>query len=331
MYIHLSVRAKNNVLGLVSVTQGTKPLEDFKPGFDTSLEYLKSCEDFTTKKTFKQLNNLDGLECNTQRELGIYLMENGFARLFPKMWDALSDNLMKPNWGTQGFTNLECMLISYMCITNDSQEFGEELLTVGCIDRILNGLGKLTEQIQSNSDKGRKLVKPILGILQNVIRLNSSHRNVYRKANGLPIVKRCLDISIKEVKTDALLVLAYIVDETESQILSEKGVVSILVDLLRYAVKSSKHVAFKSSAGYYTALELLDGLNRLAVNDDNKIVIKSNGGVPAIIRMLSDDFSDEEKQEGAKALWNLAFMKSIRHSSLQKDMIKGNPILFCYQ
>ena len=127
------------------------------------------------------------------------------------------------------------------------------------------------------------------------------------------------------------MVLAYIVKEEESEILATSDVgVATLVRLLQQAIKSSNHEAkIRFSLFYsntFSAFELSNCLNHLAINDVNKRAIEKQGGIPTIIRMLQDDFSEEEQCVASEILWNLAFIDSIRQSEQLQSALQGKKL-----
>ena len=165
----------------------------------------------------------------------------------------------------------------------------------------------------------------MFGILHNSIRLNSSNREIYRNAGAVDILKEYLNQSPVLVSTKALMVLAYLVDEKESRILakSDVGVVT-LVKMLQEATESSDHRAEiyynLFTCNTFSAFELANCLNQLAINDDNKRAIEKQGGIPAIIRMLQEYFTEDEQCVAAEMLWNLAF---ICHSEQLQEALPG--------
>ncbi|XP_072051272.1 uncharacterized protein [Amphiura filiformis] len=256
-----------------------------------------------------------------QNEIGTYLIENGYAALFPRMWSALQKFTVKGNWKSQGFKNLTDMLKGYKYATNISVDFGRELVKVGAIPLLLSAF----EKLDHNDKHAYELINPILGNLHNIIRVNNSHRPYYRKENAVTILERFLDSSNIELKMFSLLILAYIVEEDDNKHLGDKGVIEFLVNLLKAAVSTKSHVACRSrglsSLGVYSAMEILDGLNHLAVNDDNKVAIDKIKGIPIITRMLQEEFTVEEQRLAAEALWNLAFIEPIRQNIVEKGVI----------
>ncbi|XP_072051598.1 uncharacterized protein [Amphiura filiformis] len=115
----------------------------------------------------------------------------------------------------------------------------------------------------------------------------------------------------------SLMILAYIVDESESSVLATSdGGVASLVEILQIRTKNSC-----DEVSVLSAREILDCLNHLAINDSNKLEIEKQGGIPLIVRMLQDDFDEEDQCVAAEAVWNLAFVESIRTSSQLQEAV----------
>ena len=122
------------------------------------------------------------------------------------------------------------------------------------------------------------------------------------------------------------MILAYIVNESESGILAESNVgVSTLVKLLQKAVDASDHRAQMNPDSNFVcnASELSDCLNHLAINDENKRAISKQNGIATIVHMLQTDFTDDEQCVAAEMLWNLAFVQSIRQSEQLQAALQG--------
>ena len=154
----------------------------------------------------------------------------------------------------------------------------------------------------------------ILIILINAIRLCSDNRAVYRNNNAVAILKSFLEID--EVwRLQSLMILAYVVNEAESEVLAaSKESVQSFTKLLKDAVANEDHVAHADVL--FSAEELLDAINHLAINDDIKKVVAEEEIIPSIIRMLGEEFSPEEHRTASEGLWNMAFIESIRKSDL---------------
>ncbi|XP_072025529.1 uncharacterized protein [Amphiura filiformis] len=202
-----------------------------------------------------------------------------------------------------------------------SPDLGLSLGKVGGIQLLLSGL----KQIKSMHDQGVEILpalsnvtRRIVMILHNAIRLCSANVTTYRLNNAVSVLKGVLKID-KTLQVLSLMVLGYVVNDTESKMLAaaEHGA-RFLITIFNVATTSSIHYG-KVGSTYFSAFETLDALNHLAINDDIKGIMEEMEAIPCIIRMLQDDFSPEEQLVAVEALWNLAFIESIR----QSDQLQG--------
>ncbi len=116
------------------------------------------------------------------------------------------------------------------------------------------------------------------------------------------------------VKIPSLVILAHVVDDTESDKLATTGadgVVNFLIFRLKAALHSRLH-----RAGGFSAEGLLQGMIHLMASDVNKAKVMEQGALPLILRMLKraekKPFSEEEQVLAATAIWKLAFIESNR-------------------
>ncbi|XP_072051437.1 uncharacterized protein [Amphiura filiformis] len=301
-------------------------LEEVKADLDEALQYLKTCDDFTTPEVQHALSTIEisaFSDDSVKDKIQLYLVSHGYAQLFVRMWSGLSEFLEKEKWEDDGFSMLEAMVRSYLNCTDGSPELCVELGKCGSISMLFSGLNKL-EMYFEEGDEFESIahfVQTILFLLCNCISRSSSNRKIYQEANAVAIFKKYLKSQTVLVSLLSLMILAYVVNDSESAILATlDGGVAILVQWLQEAVNASEHCASRDSI-VGCAREILDCLNHLASNDNNKLEIERQGGIPTIVRMLQDDFDEEDQCVAAETVWNLAFVESIRTSpQLQKSV-----------
>ncbi|XP_072050029.1 uncharacterized protein [Amphiura filiformis] len=262
----------------------------------------------------------------------MYLKGEEFAQLFARIWKHLCCFLEREKWRQIGFTNLGLLVrIGSKFANRYPAEFGADLGVYGCIPLLLEGLRKLKKYFNSETEMVllRDIVTDLFGILHNSILKYSTNRGIYRKTRAVEDLTEYLKCGDTLINLQSLLILAYVVNESESSILATaEGGIAKLVELLKLAVNSEDHnhdyARFKteSATPRFSAFVLLDCLNHLGINDNNKREIEKQGGVPAIVRMLENDFSEEEHSVAARALWNLSFVESIRKSDLVRKTNK---------
>lgn len=110
-----------------------------------------------------------------------------------------------------------------------------------------------------------------------------------------------------DIQADAFLALSYIVDKLEAHrlTLNEPCVKFLMVHMKSSMSKSKKK---PPSRYHYSALEITKGINQLAVNESNKLLIAELGGLDLLMKILAEgSSSDEERLLAARGIWQLAF------------------------
>ncbi|XP_072020914.1 uncharacterized protein [Amphiura filiformis] len=206
-----------------------------------------------------------------------------------------------------------------------ARDFGES----GGVDALLKLVTYLIDSMNVFEDADQIVARMVyqrsVAILHNCIRVYPDNRIFYRKADAVKVLS---DLKITDQTQSSehanvflVLIMSYVVDEHESESLAKsEDCVRLLTKLLNEAVQCEGHYAMTRDLGVtrttaFSALELLDGLNHLAINDANKAEIERQGGLSSIIRMLQADFSEEEKAIATKTLWSLAFLDSVKRSA----------------
>ncbi len=289
-----------------------------------ALLYLKTRGDFCSQTAFGyfhiifQRSKYGPAPCDDQISFAKHLADSGYTTLFPKMWQSLffyvsATNSISPS---QGFQNFCEMLVTYVSLSDVSPELCQSLGKDGCIQLLLEGLKHI--KAAYHGEVAIQTETWILQILHNAIRLASDNLAIYRQNNAVSILTEFLH-GDSMLQALALMILAYVVNDFESWNLaqSEEGV-KVLIDMFKSAVNSSDHYGSRGTV-MLSAVETLDAINHLAANDDIKSIIREERAIPCILRMLEGEFNGDEQQVAVEALWNLAFIDSIR----QSDQIQG--------
>ena len=148
------------------------------------------------------------------------------------------------------------------------------------------------------------LVKAYLGMLHNTVRLCSDSRKLFRAANGVNVLRFYLKSDNGLVKTKAYLILSYIINETENDVINATDEnIEFIVGILSEALQSENH--FSKTYAFW-ASEIVCGLNHLAVNDSNKVRICNHGALALYFQLLRGE-NVEEQNLGVAGLWILSF------------------------
>ncbi|XP_068693610.1 uncharacterized protein [Montipora foliosa] len=168
------------------------------------------------------------------------------------------------------------------------------------------------QEENEDSEPEIKIIETSLGILHNISR-RLRKRELF--ANSEQTLLYFAKKKIKAIAAPSLLTLAYLVDEdTNHLILAEENLLGFIVTLLDEACQSED----RHSNGY-SAKELSEGLNRLAINDTNKKVLGKKGVTSILISVIKTSSEDDEKASATNALWTLAFNDKNKEAILQED------------
>lgn len=306
------------------VTLQQKTLNDVLPEIEEAVGRLKELDTYATQEATGPLDTLvhmASLGHGLREESAAYLATIGYGELYIKITRSMEDYRRGRQQDKEGIYNLMITQMAFWNFTDVSPALGHDLGAHGGVEMLLKDIEVLEEHI--NQKQVHEYVEVLLGILHNAIHLYNKNRPIYREANAVDILTKLLKADDMTVKIKALLVLAYCVDEEESGVLATAhGCVKLLTQMLKQAVSTIDHRAISGSSRF-SAHELLDGLNRLAMNDDNKYEIQKEGGLVSIVRLLQPDCSEEEQKLAAEALWNLSFVEKIRRNTQLTESTTG--------
>ncbi len=252
------------------------------------------------------------------RVVGKYLLKSGYVQLFVKIADNLQHHVSggsRNDTEQLGWLNFGLLCWGMINYAEYTPEIGREVAQSGGIKILLEALdclhkGVVRVRSEISNDKMQLLV---LCVLYHCRRDNIQ---VYRYANAVPVLTKYLKAIDLGRKTYALLTLATVIREIENDILKSSDCISFLVQRLEDAIDSTNHTAvFKDVEGIsvsVTLLDILDGVNHLVVNDDNKRTFHQLGGTGFAVEILHGQFTDDQKALMSKILWKLAFIEEIK-------------------
>ncbi|XP_072048578.1 uncharacterized protein [Amphiura filiformis] len=300
-------------------------LNDILPHVKKAVKFLQDTDDYRTKSAKKALLFLCNVRSVNEPAITSEATKCGIGKLYVKISQNLKDELAttmedKP---TRGMWNLKTATNIFWEYADGCPDLGIDLGKMGAIDCVLTIL-KMVEN-QPDSKRKTKFVNSLLGILYNSIRHDecASNRVIYRKAGVVSSMNTWIESPKMNLKVVALLVLAFIIDEKESEMLGRDGnVIATFVGMLNTAVESSDHTADDEHASF-SLEEIIAGLHRLIINDANKEIVWRSGGIPTITSMLTPDFTSDDQTMAAKVLWSLAFNENVRKSDDMKKSVEA--------
>ncbi|XP_072032291.1 uncharacterized protein [Amphiura filiformis] len=345
----VSKKGKNSQ---IATCEPLEEIERVKPKIDELLQLLQNSTDYATldvKDALKSLADIplqlcpretleettgddDGVDDdndggNDETDLppeyvhfcqivGRYLLNAGYVQLFGKIAQALKHHVCggcrHERQGWQNFGYLCWGLINYAEFT---PEIGNELDKRGGIGILFQALDFLEKEVARVKSEISNYKMQLL-VLCVVYHCRRDNVQAYRQANAVAVLTKYLNSKDLGRKTYALLTLATVIRDQDNDLLKAKDCTGFLVQLLEEAVDSSNHTAvFKDVEGifvYVTLLDILDGLNQLALNDENKRILDHLGGTVLANKILQAEFTDDEKAAASEILWALAFDEQIK-------------------
>ena len=305
--------------------------EEMKPEIDNHLRYLEVCakqrllskeqpDSKQTEEVLEKISIFTGFKRPTGygipsfcadffHSFGNYMVQEGICKTFLKLYKSLLKYVNR--WKSQGYSNL-CLLVNILwSLADKSREFGKELMANGCVPYLLEAI-----KGENSADQERhKFNVRILNTLRYIICRSPLHRDGYRNANAIPVLRRCMTSTHKLTQVMALVTISYVVNtEDERGLLVHDFGIPWVVRLLKEAVTDKDHY----NPICMSAFDTLDAINHLIIADFNKAAMLRLGAIPLIIRMLEDDFSDEEHKAAVEALHSLSSKGGIRESNVMQ-------------
>ncbi|XP_078572363.1 uncharacterized protein LOC144859530 [Branchiostoma floridae x Branchiostoma japonicum] len=195
-----------------------------------------------------------------------------------------------------------------------SFNFAKRLGKAGLFPMLIEDLKQYKKTFQTNQAHNW-LVRCSLGILHNCAKV-MENRAILRPLGLIDQLLPWINTSDEELKTVTVMTLAYIVGEEDNDlIMADDSVISFIMTVFEEAVDSE----LMRSQGF-SAMEMAMGISQLAQNDDNKVMIVKKGALPLLVQLMETG-DEEEQEQGANAVWQLAF-----HDD-NKDKIRAEPRL----
>lgn len=199
------------------------------------------------------------------------IIKLGIAHVFVRVWKSVNSvDFMNYDKYSCAFKNLQTALSIIWNCTDKSSQLCESLIKTHVLHDLIAELG--SEKLSGSdlrNENNLYLVKAYLGILHNIVRLCTDSRRTFRSANSVKILQWYLNSSNDLIKTKSYLILSYIINEEENEIINAKDDnIQFIIDILKEALDSENH--FSKTYAFW-ALEIVCGLNHLAVNESNKV------------------------------------------------------------
>ena len=162
-----------------------------------------------------------------------------------------------PN-ASDSLKNLRAAITLMWNATDKSPHLCEDCIRRGLIRLLLDDLTDPRLAASELKDPNRLyLVKGYLGILYNLIRYYNDTRDMFREYGAVKILQQFLKSSLLMVKTKTIMLLTYLINESENDIInsSDKNL-GFVIKMLQSTLESDNH--FSKKYGYW-AVEVTAG------------------------------------------------------------------------
>ncbi|GAB1597992.1 uncharacterized protein LOC115210823 [Argonauta hians] len=247
-----------------------------------------------------------------RKSVALCLYQSNFVKIFKNIWLCVHQVHIFHKDNIKQWRKLKKSLSVLWNTCDINSEVCQDVCDNGLISILLHALVNVSNTRYSEDDKKQYYVKAILGIMHNVVRYNSDGRLLLRECGGVRALQHLFKSDLDMIRAKSLIVLSYVVDETESELLnSNSDLLSFILDIFDKALNSPNH--FSSKYGMCVK-EILRGLFNLSASDVNKVQLVQNGILTFYVRLLQEDnlyinnaLSEEEILLVINGLWALSF------------------------
>ncbi|XP_003725459.3 uncharacterized protein LOC100893943 [Strongylocentrotus purpuratus] len=314
-----------------------------------AVNHVESCANIpcgTCLSGVALVKEISGNSALDQERIGDLMAERtSFSRMLTSCWQkkellemftdaSATDTLLKE--AQRSFEFYRALAGICWNYTDESNPFCLSIEEEGRLSIIVDWM--LSLQDNTLNKWATEIVFNVLNILHNTCRrvedIRRSHRQIVPALEKLtasedPIVQAC-----------AFMSLSYMVDKEEAdKLTTNSACVDNLLSLLRQSLENVEHkIRITRSTGTdafrrgftLSAIELVQGIEQLAINDENKRLIAENDGIAILSRMLEMDCTSQEKRHAAEALWQLAFRQENKDRLREEhDLLKELVSLSC--
>ncbi|XP_003731304.1 uncharacterized protein LOC100887968 [Strongylocentrotus purpuratus] len=295
-----------------------------------SIKHVQNCEGFPCTLCLERMNDIHivSRNCNIEENavgdgLGI---DTDYCNMFAYTWkkgnmlQKIKDTDQQKELSletTQMFTLYDALLGSAWNFTDVSDYFCLQMEEDGCLSLIVDWFLYLIESDQAMNKWVDDMIIDAMSILGNACRRVPSLAPKHHRA--VPALQKFGESEDILIQTIAFMTLAKLVKKEEADKLSTNYtcIVSLLLLLEKslsdptHKVETIRQSSKKNGVCVIclSAEELVQSVDDLAINDNNKQLIVEKGGIHILSKLLERDCSVEEKTSAANGIWRLAFLK----------------------
>lgn len=238
-------------------------------------------------------------------ELGKHLTSLDFVEVFQRYWKTNFDRIAAPDSSHVGrwYTAYSLLLVMWN-MSDKCSTVCQRILKVQLHSDLLDFMkSDHLHASRMGEEKPSSIVQAFIGILHNVVQRAVGARESLRSCNAVERVQPYRECNNAMVSCVSLMIQAYLVTEDENEkINSDDKVFSLLVKLLKAGIYQRSYMGVN-----FAPIEVLEVLNKLAANDNNKYRIVKSGALPYYVDLMGAKWPPRIQAEVAHGLWILSF------------------------
>ncbi len=302
-------------------------------GIKSSLEVLKSCDDYYSQEVCDAIKSLtqicwdmceDTVYQKLANRLVNFMVEQGLVELLIK--------ISQSNWSV----GIALIALTDSLIHVDKSTADEARVELS--KRMIPLLVKELDTYDPNTTdrKHQVLIKAILDDFGSVGK-DTGVITMYQAENAVDVLKKFAQSDDMMIMILSLQTLAYIVDEKETEcITTSRECILSLLDMTHKAAQSDEReyqyvtdgIDGEEKTIFITLLATLKIIKNLAENDANMTAMMQNGGLSILTAVLKPEYEDRVQLEAIKVLWKLSFQETNQdvmkaHLSLNAEALQG--------
>ena len=272
---------------------------------------LDHAQDFTSRAVYDDLKFIGDITAFSSGDIWEVLAEKltdmGILDIFIKIWNGIYPTDFGSVKNSHSAKNLKKVGMIIWNISYRSRTMCKLIKRKGVYQQLISTMADPRldlQEIEKNKVK-LYLIKTVLGILHNVIH-HRGYRELYRQCNAVDLLMKYFESQDKSVQIKSAIVLSYLIDERDRNIINDPTYLELLVGTLSKTLTCENHLWRKHGV---CAGEALESLNMLVGDDRNKKILAEHGLIPLYSSVLQDDKStDDEQGMAAQGLWTMALL-----------------------
>ena len=284
---------------------------DLLPELKKRLQQLFACTDLFSEKCFKNITFLSKIADRADddeefgKDVAAKMTDLKIIELYKKMLKLyFNEELFCLDSQNVLWLNFQMMQKIVLSLSQKSIDLCDEIIETKTHADIIRYLTSKSLKPNLLNEESRQCVaQGFLFILLNVAKRAAVAKEEFRSVNAVDVMQSFRTCEQNVIRYVAVMIQAYLVTEEEVEVIKEDHeIFEFLVNLLCAAINGKSHQNVRLAI-----VDVLDSINSLALNDENKEHIVSVGALPYYVKLMQTDRTLDEQKTAAHGLWILSF------------------------